>query len=48
MNSNQIISAQLAALIDSGKTLKEAFEIVLPSVDFDSMVGEIYSTLRAK
>lgn len=48
MNSNQIISAKLTALIASGKSLKEAFAIVLPSVDFDSMVGEIYTTLRAE
>lgn len=45
---NQVISAKLLALIQSGKTVKEAFAIVLPNVNFEAMVGEIYDALRAK
>ncbi len=45
---SQVISAELLALIQSGKTMKEAFVVVLPNVNFDAMVGEIYDTLRAK
>jgi len=47
-NKSQVISAQLLALIQSGKTIKEAFAVVMPNVNFDLMVGEIYNTLRAK
>ena len=45
---SQVISAQLLALVQSGKTLKEAFAVVIPDLNFDAMVGEIYETLRAK
>ncbi len=43
-----IISAKLLALLESGKSLKEAFAVVLPGINFDAMVGEIYDGLRAK
>ena len=45
---SQVISAQLLALVQSGKTLKEAFAVVMPNMNFDAMVGGIYDTLRAK
>jgi len=46
MTKNQIISAKLIALIKAGKSIKEAWAIVLPCVDFEAFVGEIYDMLK--
>ncbi len=47
MSKNEILSARLASALASGMTAKEAFAAVLPAVDFDAFVGELYDALRA-
>jgi hypothetical protein len=41
-----IISTLLLDEINKGNTIKQAFEIVFPTMDFDDFVGELYFDLN--
>jgi len=48
MTTQQIISARILALKNSGMSLREAFDAVLGAGAYDKLAGEVYDALRAK
>ena len=45
---NTKISARILILIQSGKTLPEAFDAVLGAGAYEKMAGEVYDALNAR
>ncbi len=48
VTKDQTISLRILILMNEGKTLREAFDIVLGLGAFEKLAGEVYDTLRAK
>jgi hypothetical protein len=46
--ANSILSAKILAHLSTGKTLREAFDLVLGAGAFDKLAGEVYEAIRAK
>jgi hypothetical protein len=48
MTTQQIISARILTLKNSGMSLRDAFDAVLGQGAYDKLAGEVYDALRAK
>ena len=47
-DKNACISIAIKMLVDSGKTVREAFEIIFGEGSYEKMAEKIYSSLRSE
>jgi hypothetical protein len=48
ITKDKAISLRIIFLMNEGKSLREAFDLVLGQGSFERLAGEVYDTLRAK